>query len=213
MTDAHARNRSTFAAPEVVGSYTTLTELTPCEQMIFERHVPHGEMCSTSVSVPVVQRHISLSATYASASTTPCRCSRRHVDSIPTRISLSGTDLTLSPFVGASFDAVVFSFNGIDYHHPDDARLRCFDRVQRVLRPQECSWSRHSNRRRSSRQPSEGHAIRRPGIARCVTTRRAARLLRTRVFRWGEGYASDPVHGGLGTHAATPWWYYVLTRL
>src|SRR5204863_8773607 len=46
---------------------------------------------------------------------------------------LDATDL--SPFPAASFDVVVFSFNGIDTIPTREGRRRCFAECARVLRP------------------------------------------------------------------------------
>ena len=44
-------------------------------------------------------------------------------------------DASALTFGSARFDAVLFSFNGIDYLHPESARERCMAEVCRVLKP------------------------------------------------------------------------------
>jgi ubiquinone/menaquinone biosynthesis C-methylase UbiE len=204
MTDAHARNRSTFAAPAVVASYAGLTGLTPCEQTVFERHVPPGADVldlgvGTGRTTPhlsqVARRYVALD--YSSSMIAEARRVHPDIDFV------IGEASDLSSFVSGSFDAVVFSFNGIDYLHPDGARHRCLAEVRRVLRPRGAFvFSTHNPRALIARPPEE-RAVRRLAIAGYATVRRASRLIRTEAFRRGDGYVFDPAQGGLITHAAT----------
>jgi SAM-dependent methyltransferase len=204
MTDASARNRSTFATAEVVASYAELTDLTPCERMVFERHVPRGADVldlgvgtgrTTPFLAAIARRYVGLD--YAASMLEEARRLHPGVDFV------AGDAADLSSFISGSFDAVVFPFNGIDYLHPDDARLRCLAEVRRVLRPGGVFVFSTHNPRALLARPKEGRALRRFGVGAYMTLRRMARLFPTTAFRRGEGYVLDPVHGGLVTHAAT----------
>jgi SAM-dependent methyltransferase len=115
----------------------------------------------------------------------------------------------LSDFPDASFDAVVFSFNGIDYIHPEAARQRCLIECRRVLRQGGVFiFSSHNARmlvpavdtrgvsplRRIKR--TLGAIVRSPGFV--------IRRSRHATYRQGQGYVLDPVRGGLTTYEATP---------
>jgi SAM-dependent methyltransferase len=204
MTDANARNRSTFAAPEVVASYAALTELTPCERMIFERHVPHrgdvldlgvGTGRTTSYLAAVARRYVGVDCALSMLE----EARRLH----PDVDFILGDAADLSLFISASFDAVVFAFNGIDYLYPEDARLGCLAEVRRVLRPGGVFVFSTHNPLAVVARPTKGGAVRRLGVAGYMTLLRVARLVPTTALRRGEGYVLDPVHGGLVTHAAT----------
>lgn len=204
MTDASVQNRLTFATPEVVAWYAPLTELTPCERKVFERHVASGSDVldlgvgtgrTTSFLATIARRYVGLD--YATSMLQQAR--RLHPDAA----FVAGEAADLSSFVSASFDTVVFSFNGIDYLHPDDARRRCLTEVRRVLRSGGVFVFSTHNPWAVVARPKEGPAVRRLGVAGYSTVRRVARLVPTAAFRRGDGYVLDPVHGGLVTHAAS----------
>lgn len=201
---ASDRNRSTFASPNVVATYAALTELTPCERTLFDRYVPRGGDVldlgvgtgrTTPFLVAIARRYVGLD--YVASMLEEARRLHPDVDFIVG----DATDLSL--FTSASFDAVVFPFNGIDYLYPEAARLRCLAEVRRVLRPRGVFVFSTHNPLALVARPKEGGAVRRLGVGGYMTLRRLARLVSTTAFRRGEGYAVDPVHGGLVTHAAT----------
>jgi SAM-dependent methyltransferase len=109
----------------------------------------------------------------------------------------------LLPFMNSSFDAVVFSYNGIDYLHPDSARHRCLSEVHRVLRADGVFVFSTHNPRSLVALPTGDRAVRRLGVVAYVTARRVARLVPTRAFQRGDGYVVDPAQSGLTTHSAT----------
>lgn len=55
-----------------------------------------------------------------------------HLSDVPLILS-DAADL---PFAENSFEYVLFSFNGIDYLHPEEQRLKALAEIRRVLRPQ-----------------------------------------------------------------------------
>ena len=204
MSDASARNRSTFTTAEVVASYAGLSDLTPCERIIFDRNIPRGgDVLDLGVGTGRTTPFLAaIAGTYVGLDYAPSmleEARRLH----PGMHFVLGDATDLSSFIDASFDAVVFSFNGIDYLHPDSARLRCLTEVRRVLRPGGVFVFSTHNPRAVLLRPREGRALRRFGVGLYMTLRRVVRLLPTAAFRRGEGYVLDPVHGGLVTHVAS----------
>jgi SAM-dependent methyltransferase len=59
------------------------------------------------------------------------RSAQRRFPDLP----LLQADATALTFAAHSFDAVLFSFNGLDYLYPEAARQQCVTEVFRVLRP------------------------------------------------------------------------------
>jgi SAM-dependent methyltransferase len=115
----------------------------------------------------------------------------------------------LSRFADASFDTVVFAFNGIDFLMTPAARARCFAEVKRVLRTGGLFiFSSHHARSIFIRPRLRGASLKKRAwrIARALTLSfpLTLRTLSSVAFWKGEGYIIDPVHGGLMTYVSTP---------
>ena len=116
----------------------------------------------------------------------------------------------LSQFPDASFDVVVFSFNGIDCLHPDAVRLRCIAEIRRVLSPGGTAVISEHNPRAILVAPRPMRGVpTKVAIARALKALRASvsrtfELVPTKMFRTGIGYYFDPEHGGNWFHAAVP---------
>ena len=202
-------NAQLFDSADVVADYEAVAGLTPCEQVLFDRYIPIGsDVLDLGVG--------------AGRTVEPLRARARRyvgVDYAPNMIESCltrfpdvefhmGDAADLSRFDDGSFDAVVFSFNGIDCLYPDEARLRCLDECRRVLRPGGTFvLSVHNPLGVFTVPPVRDlpPLVKARRFARETLTgmRRAWNAVRG-VGRRGEGYVMDPVHGGLVSHLATP---------
>jgi ubiquinone/menaquinone biosynthesis C-methylase UbiE len=227
-------NLETYRVPEVASHYATLNYLTPCEQLLFRTYIKPGMAVldlgvgggrTTPYLSRVASRYVGVD--YSEAMVHACR--RR----FPDLDFLLADASDLSAFEDASFDAIVFSFNGLDYVVPDEKRLRCLHECRRVLRDEGVlifsshnphallvrpGWDRKRVRAFARKFVSQRHACF-PLVVGAVTLAKAVHaLLRAvagsaaRVIRripksafWrGEGDIFDPVHGGLVTHCWMP---------
>lgn len=203
-TDHNAR---LFDSSDIVADYEALAGLTPCERTLFERHIPTGsDVLDLGVGAGrTVEPLRARAGRYVGVDYAPNMiesCRARFPDA-----EFHVADASdLSRFDDESFDAVVFSFNGIDCLYPDEVRLRCLDECRRVLRPGGAFVLSVHNPLGVFTVP----AVR--GLPLLVKARRVARESLNGVRRaWnavrgagrrGEGYVMDPVHGGLVTHLA-----------
>jgi SAM-dependent methyltransferase len=139
----------------------------------------------------------------------------------------------LSVFENDSFDAIVFSFNGLDSVVPGERRSRCLRECLRVLRPTgllifsthnprallvRAEWERRRLRACARRLVSQRSAflplvIAGLTMAKAIqafvrsaaeSTLRTTRRVPTTAFWRGEGDLYDPVDGGLTVHYSMP---------
>jgi SAM-dependent methyltransferase len=139
----------------------------------------------------------------------------------------------LSGFRDGSFDAVVFSFNGIDYVLPEQRRRSSWEHIYRVLKPGgRLIFSSHNPRafvvRRSWNRQRIQQIARRMSLGSATlqwmmwtifasaratlvffqtlgaTAMRVFTRVPLRMFWRGEGTRMDSAHGGLMTHFSTP---------
>jgi SAM-dependent methyltransferase len=133
-----AANSSTQAynSPEVVERYADAADLTPAEEVLFGRYLRTGMDIldigvgagrTTAALRAVAGRYVGVD--YAEAMVEACR--RR----FPDLEFLQADAADLSAFPDASFDAVIFSFNGVDCLPGDDRRHLFLKEAHRLLRP------------------------------------------------------------------------------
>jgi len=227
-------NIHTYNAPAIAEYYAALNYLTPCEQLLFDAYLKPGMAIldlavgggrTTAYLSSVASRYVGLD--YASEMIARCR------EKFPQLKFEVGNAADLSRFASSSFDAVVMAFNGMDYVIPDESRFRALREIGRVLKPEGILiFSSHNPQSiwiRASWNPQRVLDVAQTIVAsdsvlsrplRWVLTAgrvilaevqavlqslgRAARRLRTRAFWQGQGYLSDPAHGGLRTHLASP---------
>jgi SAM-dependent methyltransferase len=208
--DWHDRNRNLFNSAEVVSLYEDLDALTPAEESIFRRHLSQGarildlgvgagrtvgflnEIAGSYVGIDYAEQMID-------------RCRRRYPDGKFHTVDACD----MSKFESRSFDAVVFSFNGLDYIHPITARGTALDECRRVLRDEGVFlFSGHNPRAIVVRPgPTSGSAIKRAKRAAHATRRsleKVQRMCRTGAFWRGAGYFVEPIHGDMIEYGATP---------
>lgn len=204
------RNRDAFGRPDVVEFYERQTDLLPEEEHVFARWVPEGSNV--------------LDLGIGAGRTTPALSARaaRYVglDYVPemveaTRRRFPDLDLVvgdaadLGTFDDATFDVVVFSFNGLDCLPDVGARRRCLAECRRVLRDGgTLIVSSHHPRSIRGRATVGGTGVG-PFLKRIVavtwgTVRRAVVRVPQRAFWTGEGYLYERTHGGLELYAVLP---------
>ena len=234
MTASDPANLPTYQAQEVAAHYAGLDYLTPCERLLFETYIPVesaildlgvGGGRTTGFLAARASRYVGVD--YSSAMVKACQ------DKFPGLEFVTADAADLSIFRDGSFDAVVFSFNGIDYVLPEDRRRSSWEHVYRVLKPGgrlifSChnpravlvrrSWNRERVMR-IAQKCSFGskilcgaawvvlaflRATLAFGQTIAASAFRALKRIPTRMFWRGEGTLLDSAHGGLLTHYATP---------
>ena len=203
----HDRNQAAFNRPDVVAAYREMSGLTPCELGIFGDHIPAGSQVldlgvGAGRTVPWL---IDRAGRYVGIDLAPAMVAAARQDHPGIDIRV-GDAADLGEHDTASFDAVVFSYNGIDYLHPDGVRRRGLAEVHRVLRPGgSFVFSTHNPRAFvADVQAIGGRPARRHAVALAMTAARGVRRAGSRASWRGEGWVLDRARGGLVTHAATP---------
>ncbi len=137
MTRSNAKTGlPTYDAPEIAAHYAGLEYLTAAERMLFETYVPLGSSVAdlgvgggrtTAFLAGRASRYVGVDN--APAMVNACRAKFPELEFVVA----DAADLT--GFAEASFDAVVFPFNGIDYVLPDQSRKNCLGHIRRILKP------------------------------------------------------------------------------
>jgi len=114
----------------------------------------------------------------------------------------------MSAFESESFDAVVFSYNGIDYLHPYEQRVKAFAEMSRLLKPGGVMiFSSHNARSvfrlNFARTGSLKQTLKSIAISAYTTMRSSKHLIFSKVFWLQAGYAYDRLQPLL-TYYVTP---------
>ncbi len=227
-------NLATYNSPAVAEYYATLNYLTPCERLLFDEQLRPGMAIldlgvgggrTTPDLSSIAGRYVGVD--YAPEMIAGCQKKFPHLEFV------EGSAVDLSRFASSSFDAVVMAFNAIDYIFPQPSRFRAIQEIYRVLKPGGILiFSSHNPRSifvRVSWNPKRIQVIAESiastnsflfrsvlwplTVARAIiavfqaalrSLARSARRLLTTAFWHGEGYWTDPAHGGLKTHLAVP---------
>lgn len=201
-------NRKLFDSSAVVADYSALEGLTPCEQAVFGRHIrPGSDVLDLGVGAGrTVEPLRSPARRYVGVDYAPhmIEACRARFPSVEFHVADAAD---LSRFDDRSFDATVFSFNGIDCLYPDQARRSCLGEVARVLRDDGVFVFSVHNPIGVITAPNVAGLPRRVALRRYakeayLAARRLLNAIRGPLWR-GEGYVLDPVHGGLVTHLAS----------
>lgn len=196
-------NRDFYADPDTMDFYLRGGDrLTEAERELYRTYLREGmDILDLGVGAgrttvflgPLARRYVGVD--YAEPMVKACR------DRFPAHTFHHADAADLSMLGDASFDAVVFSFNGIDYISPAERRHRCLAECRRVLRDDGVMiFSRHSPRS-IVRLPIDAFTskLSKDPLAWAMvplwTLRRAVRLLRQRPFWTGDGAVVEPPRG------------------
>ena len=134
-------NKTVWESPDIVAAYARLTELQPPELTILDilrdtlgnarmLDIGVGGGRTTLAFAGLVKTYVGID--YSEPMIEACRRKFRGAQG-----ALSfwvGDAMSLSQFGDASFDFVLFSFNGVDYM-PHESRLKALSEMKRVARP------------------------------------------------------------------------------
>lgn len=229
-----ALNLRTYRLPDVASHYATLNYLTPCEQFLFRTYIQPGmTVLDLGVGGGRTTAYLSRIASHyvgVDYSEAMIRACRRKFPDLDFRLA-DASDLSM--FEDAFFDAIVFSFNGLDAVIPHEKRARCLRECCRVMRAAGTFiFSSHNPRSvlvhadwdRGRLKAFARRLVRHKNIcfplvermltaakttqaflsAAARTTMKVSRRLPSPAFWRGEGYLYDSSHGGLMIHCATP---------
>jgi SAM-dependent methyltransferase len=229
-----ATNLRVFRAADTVAHYAGLNHLTPAERLLFETHLKAGfAVLDLGVGGGRTTPYLSgVASDYVGVdySEEMIRACRMKYPKLRFEVA-DAADLSL--FANEFFDAVVFSFNGMDSLAPDEKRQQCIRECFRVLKqdgtfifsshnPRSLVVGWHWDWDRLGNMGNEvgggrkfmvvpvvvGLSIAKFGLAALRTvvrsTPRALRRIKTRTFWRGEGYLFDSSHGGLWAHCSVP---------
>lgn len=229
-----AVNLRTYDVPEVASYYAALNYLTACEKLLFQTYLKPGMRIldlgvgggrTTAYLSRIASRYVGVD--YSKAMVLACREKFPHLDFHLTDAS------ELSSLEDESFDAIVFSFNGIDSVIPNRKRSRCMRECWRVLRPEgififsshnprsllvRVDWNRGRVKAFARRLLSQRNvcfplvlavitAVKATHAFVSATIRSTTRIIRrvpSLTFWRGEGNFHDSSHGGLTIHCVTP---------
>ncbi len=227
-------NLRVFRAAETVSYYAGLDYLTSAERLMFETYLQAGFAVldlgvgggrTTPYVSSVASNYIGVD--YSEEMIRACRMK------YPTLRFEVADAADLSLFANEFFDAVVFSFNGMDNLVPDEKRQQCIRECFRVLkqggtfifschnpRSLVVGWHWDWDRLRNMANEVGGgrrfmvvpvlvaFSIAKFGLAVLRTVvpsiPRALRRIKTRTFWRGEGYLFNSIHGGLWLHGSVP---------
>ena len=203
-------NLNAYNDPTVVTHYAKVEGLQPCEEVMFQRWIKQGAAVldlgvgggrTTGPLSKIASRYVGLD--YSRGMVDACRASYPQLE------FRHGDATDLSQFEHNLFDAVVFSFNGIDSIRTDEGRAKCLLEVARVLKPRGVFLVSSHNARAIGVWPQlrTARGIQIPWrivYSVYASARLATRLLQHTAFWKGSGYVPEPTHGGLINYTSIP---------
>jgi len=203
-------NLARYSDPEVVKHYVGVEGLQRSEAYLFDKYIPSG---AAVLDIGVGGGRTTPFLSAKASAYVGVDFSQGMVDACAAKfpaLEFHRADACdLGRFEDASFDVVVFSFNGIDYIQSDEARARCMREVNRVLRLDgRFFFSSHNARSLlvwpMLRGATPVQQVWRALLAIGRSAGLAARRWPTRAFREGKGYLVDPTEHGVVTFVSTP---------
>lgn len=189
------RNRHLYEQSDVVEEFAARDALFPCERVLIDTYVaPGADVLDVGVGggrTTSALREIAGGYVGIDYSAPMIDAARVHHPGARLEV-MDAADL--GAFADASFDVVLFSFNGLDYLHPVARRRRAIDELARVVRPGGTVIVSSHNARALARPRigDNGRSAPRAMAAQVVmSTRLAARALASPAYWNGEGYVRD----------------------
>lgn len=203
-------NLQKYQTDEVVSFYTKLVGLQPSEEYLFNKWLKNepvildlgvGGGRTTPYLSAIAKRYVG--ADYSNAMVEAC------MQRWPNLEFLHCDATAMSCIADMTFDAVIFSFNGIDVIRSDKGREDCFSEIARVLKPGGLFiFSSHNARVLGNWPQLKGaHGYQVPWRIFRAAFRSAYltfRMITSKAFWRREGYIHDPVHGGMDHYVSTP---------
>jgi SAM-dependent methyltransferase len=199
-----------YSSAHVVAHYAGVEGLAPAEEALFASHLAEGmSIIDIGVGGGPTTRHLApLARLYVGIDYSPAMINacRRKYPGLRFEVC-DASDMSIFP--ARSFDAAIFTFNGIDYLATPGARAKCLAEVARLLVDDGVFIFSSHNAKVLGVLP-QLHTARgwripwRVARAAAKSLEVASRNLRSGAFREGEGYVWDPHHGGLWTYVSTP---------
>ena len=203
-------NFKTFSSAKVVELYANSRGIHPAEAYVFDRFIPNGASIldigvgggrTTPYLAAKAGRYVGVD--YVKAMIEKC------AGKFPQHRFFCADARKLIEFDDASFDVIVFSFNGIDAIPTIEGRRECLLEAFRLLSTYGLFiFSSHNSRMLFSLPRLDNAGLLRKvwRLVRAAISgpRFTIRLLQSGVFRAGAGYYLDPVHGGVLTYCSTP---------
>jgi ubiquinone/menaquinone biosynthesis C-methylase UbiE len=223
-----------YSAPETVAQYAGMDSLSICEQSLFDTHLRRGMAIldlgvgggrTTPYLSGIASRYVGVD--YSEGMIDACRRKFPHLEFEVADAS------DLSRFADASFDSVVFSYNGLDCLVPYEKREKCLRECHRVLKPGgfyifsshnprglflDWRWDRDRLRRLAQRASVDEGVLFQLTLAALTFGRvtlaitrsfvkaipRVCRRLPARAFWRGQGYVADPSDSSLIYYCGVP---------
>ncbi|MGD0176607.1 MAG: class I SAM-dependent methyltransferase [Candidatus Bathyarchaeia archaeon] len=206
-----------YSRPKVASHYGALSQLTDCERYLFGIYLKRrmrildlgvGGGRTTPYLSSLSKNYVGVD--YSEEMIRVCR------SKFPDKqfIMLDASDL--SRFEDSSFDAIVFSFNGLDILHPDAKRLQCLRECHRTLsRNGILIFSSHNAKSLLFRPVFFTYLLLSYEAFATAKLLRYFWILRNTIrlmkqpsavsaFCRGDGYMMDPASEGALTHVCTP---------
>ena len=136
MRDVSAANLETYATAWSVEEYARSQALRPVESELIAEYFPSAparvlDLGCGAGRTTIALRRMGYDVTGIDLAERLLAEARRLDPAVDVRLM----DAAALDFADATFDAALFSYNGLDCLHPVAARERCLREVQRVLRP------------------------------------------------------------------------------